>query len=123
MARCRPFPNFSPASGLNGTVVAISRHEFPYDRRLEHRSLRRGAGKRFSREPDHPDRGRVSVGATFGPITVSVGGLTAYSGQVFEPTFNGGSFLNLTSFSSFAPSFNIDTQGGPGSTLIERSGR
>ncbi len=58
----------------------------------------------------------VPVGATFGPVTVTVGGLTAYSGQMFEPTFNGSS-SNITS-SSFATSFNIGTQGGPGSTII-----
>ncbi len=58
----------------------------------------------------------VPAGATFGPVTVSVGGLTAYSGQMFEPTFNGSS-SSITS-SSFDPSFNIGTQGGPGSTII-----
>ena len=58
----------------------------------------------------------VPPGATFGPVTVTVGGLTACSGQMFEPTFNGtGSSI---SSSSFAPSFNITTDGGPGSTII-----
>jgi hypothetical protein len=48
----------------------------------------------------------VPAGATFGPVTVTVGGLTACSSQLFEPTFVGNG-SNITS-SSFAPGFNLD---------------
>jgi alpha-tubulin suppressor-like RCC1 family protein len=58
----------------------------------------------------------VPVSATFGPITVTVGGLTAYSSQLFVPTYNG-SGSNIT-VSSFAPSFNLGTPNGPGQTVI-----
>ena len=58
----------------------------------------------------------VPSGATFGPITVTVNGKTAISGQPFEPTFNGnGSSIGA---SSFAPSFNLGTAYGPGSAVI-----
>lgn len=58
----------------------------------------------------------VPVGATFAPVTVTVGGLSASSTQPFEPTFNGdGSSI---SNSSFAASFNLGTGGGPGSAVI-----
>ncbi len=57
----------------------------------------------------------VPAGATFGPVTVTVGGLTAVSGQMFEPTFVGNG-SNLAT-SSFAPSFNLPAS-GPGSIVI-----
>ncbi|MGA2243795.1 MAG: immunoglobulin domain-containing protein [Verrucomicrobiota bacterium] len=58
----------------------------------------------------------VPAGAIFASITVTVGGLTAYSGQFFEPTFSG-SNATITA-SSFAPSFDLNTATGPGSTII-----
>jgi len=56
------------------------------------------------------------AGATFGPITVTVGGLTACSSQLFEPTFNGDG--SSVSSSSFAPSFNLSGASGPQSVVI-----
>ncbi len=58
----------------------------------------------------------VPPGAIFAPVTVTVGGLTAYSAQIFDPTFIGNG-SNIDG-SSFAPSFNIGTSGGPGSIVI-----
>ena len=58
----------------------------------------------------------VPSGATFAPITVTVNGMTANSGQPFEPTFTGND--SSISGGSFAPSFNLGTGGGPGSSVI-----
>ena len=58
----------------------------------------------------------VPSGATFAPITVTVGGLTASSTQPFEPTFNGnGSGIGS---GSFAASFTLGSGSGPGSSII-----
>jgi uncharacterized repeat protein (TIGR01451 family) len=55
----------------------------------------------------------VPVGATYAPITETVGGLVAYAGTAFEPTFLGdGSNISP---SSFAP--RVDLAGGSGSYL------
>ncbi len=58
----------------------------------------------------------VPTSATFAPITVTVGGLTAYSSQLFEPTFTGNG-SNITS-SSFASSFTLPGANGPQSMVI-----
>jgi|GEM_PF-1135958 len=58
----------------------------------------------------------VPAGATFAPITVTVGGLTASSGQPFDPTFTGNGSNIITS--SFAPSFNLPGANGPQSMVI-----
>jgi hypothetical protein len=55
----------------------------------------------------------VPVGATYAPITETVGGWVAYAGTAFEPTFLGGG-SNISS-SSFAP--RVDLAGGSGSYL------
>ncbi|HEU5072265.1 MAG TPA: immunoglobulin domain-containing protein [Verrucomicrobiae bacterium] len=59
---------------------------------------------------------RAPVGATFGPITVAVGGLVAASDALFEPTFTG-SGANVAT-TNFASSFNLGTGGGPGSCVV-----
>ena len=56
------------------------------------------------------------AGATFGPITVTVGGLQAFSSQSFVPTYTGNGAAITTG--SFAPSFNLPTLSGPGQTVI-----
>lgn len=58
----------------------------------------------------------VPAGATLGPITVTVNGLTAYSRQYFQPTFVGTN-SNLST-SSFAPGFTMNMGGSPQSCLI-----
>lgn len=57
----------------------------------------------------------VPVGATFAPVTVTVGGLSAQSNQRFLPSFVGtGSEINEGSFSGH----NLNTENGPYQLLI-----
>jgi alpha-tubulin suppressor-like RCC1 family protein len=58
----------------------------------------------------------VPAGATFGPVTETVGGLIACSDRLFEPKFAGNG-SNITT-SSFAPGFNLGTAVNPGSAVI-----
>jgi len=58
----------------------------------------------------------VPPGATFAPITETVGGLTAFSSALFLPTFPGdGTPVNS---STFAPRQNLSTPSGPMQTVI-----
>jgi hypothetical protein len=53
---------------------------------------------------------QVPVGATYAPVTVTAGGLTAYSSQLFQPTFAGNDAnIDTSSFSS-----RLDLQSGAG---------
>jgi len=107
--------NFSPNGGLVGTSLMISGTNFNataasnivYFGAVRANVLSASANNLTVTVPG---------GATFGPVTVTVGGLTAYSGQLFEPTFTGNG-SNITA-SSFAPSFNLGTGGGPSSSII-----
>lgn len=58
----------------------------------------------------------VPVGATFGPLTVTVGGLVASSDALFEPTFPGTN--SPISTSTFAPGFNLGTSVNPSYAVI-----
>ncbi len=58
----------------------------------------------------------VPVSATYGPITETVNGLTAYAHAPFLPTFFGdGSGISVN---SFAPSFNLASGNGPNNVVI-----
>lgn len=57
----------------------------------------------------------VPAGATFGPITETVNGLTAYSGQPFLPTFPGGGPINSSSLTLAA---TLPTVNGPTKVVI-----
>jgi len=57
----------------------------------------------------------VPVGATYGPITETVNGLTAYSDLPFLPTFPGMGQINS---SSLAPAVNLGSGNGPSLTII-----
>ena len=58
----------------------------------------------------------VPVSATYAPVTVTVGGLTARANLFFLPTFTGnGSGIVAT---NFGPSFNLSTPSGPVQTVI-----
>ena len=107
--------NFMPASGTNGTVVTISGTNFNpvaasntvYFGAVQANVLTASPTSLIVTVP---------TGATFGPVTETVGGLVAYSGQLFEPTFSGNG-SNITT-SSFAPSFNLPGANGPQSMVI-----
>ena len=81
--------NFSPASGSKGTIVAISGTNFIATAAANIVYFGAVQTKVSSASPTNLIVTAPS-GATFGPITVTAGGLTAYSGQLFEPTFTGG---------------------------------
>jgi hypothetical protein len=58
----------------------------------------------------------VPVGSTYAPVSVTVNGLTAYSSQLFEPTFLGnGSTINS---SSFGPRLDLPSGNGPNKVVI-----
>ena len=53
----------------------------------------------------------VPAGATYAPITITVGGLVGYASAAYEPTFIGND-ANIDA-STFAPGFNLATPSGP----------
>jgi hypothetical protein len=58
----------------------------------------------------------VPVGATFAPITVTVGGLVAFANAPFQPTFPGDG--TPISAATFAPRQDLPTPNGPHRTVI-----
>ena len=107
--------SFSPVAGTNGTTISISGTHFSESAAAN--TVYFGA-VRATVLAANPTNLAVAVppGATFGPITVNVGGLATASGAFFEPTFPGtGAPISA---GSFAPSFNLGTGSGPGSCVI-----
>ncbi|HSY16849.1 MAG TPA: immunoglobulin domain-containing protein, partial [Candidatus Acidoferrales bacterium] len=122
--KCTPVPvvssvpaiyNVSPASGTVGTAVTISGTNFSATSASNIVYFGAVQAHVVSATPTSLVA-TVPTSATYAPITVTVGGLTAYSSRPFEPTYVG-SGSNIT-VSSFAPSFNIGTPNGPGQTVI-----
>ncbi|HUC83946.1 MAG TPA: FG-GAP-like repeat-containing protein, partial [Candidatus Acidoferrales bacterium] len=107
--------NLSPAIGVNGSVVTISGTNFSATPGM---NLVRFGAVQANVLAAGPASLIVTVpaSATYGPVTVTVGGLTAWSGQCFEPTFSGTN--SVISDSSFDPSFDLDTAAGPGTCII-----
>ena len=107
--------NFSPAAATNGAVVAIVGTNFSptaasnivYFGAVQASVLSASANSLTVTVPP---------GATFAPITVTVGGLVAYSVAPFEPTFSGnGEVINS---STFAPGANINNVSTPYAVVI-----
>jgi hypothetical protein len=107
--------NIAPTSGTNGTVVTIYGVNFSP---IAASNIVYFGAVRANVLTASPTSLTVMVppGATFGPITVTVGGLMASSSQMFEPTFNGNG--SSVSTGSFATSFNLGTGVNPGSAII-----
>ena len=107
--------NFTPKAGANGTPIIITGTNFNataaantvYFGAVRANVLSASSNSLVVTMP---------TGATFGPVTVTVGGLTAYSSQMFEPTFIGDGSSITTS--SFAPSFTLPGSSGPQSMVI-----
>ena len=107
--------SFAPANGFPGTFVTISGTNFSATAAANIVYFGAVQATVSSSSPTNLVV-RVPTGATFASITVTVGGLTAYSSQLFEPTFTGNG-SNITA-SSFAPSFNLAGANGPQSMVI-----
>ena len=94
---------FSPASGNVGTTVTLTGTNFSST--ASDNVVYFGATKAIVTSPSATQLTvTVPAGATYKPITVTVGGLTASSGKPFIPTFSGGGTIDA---SSFAPASDI----------------
>jgi hypothetical protein len=120
--KCPPVPaavpaifNFTPLVGTNGTEVKISGTNFSAT--VSSNIVYFGAVQApvLSASPTNLVV-TVPVGATLNSITVTAGGLIAYSSLLFEPTFNGNG-LDITP-DEFTSGFNLGTGGNPGSCVI-----
>jgi len=107
--------SFSPLSGTNGTVVTISGTNFgvnPTDNVVYFGAV---TATVLSASLTNLVV-TVPVGATYAPITETVNGLVAYSGQLFEPTFPGnGAGISAT---SFGPRLDLPSGNGPIKVVI-----
>ena len=100
---------FSPSSGAVGTTVAITGTNFdvlPANNIVYFGAVR---GNVVSASPTNLLL-TVPTGATYAPITVTVSGLTAYSGKPFLPTYPGSGTIDS---SSLAPRMNLGAGNGP----------
>ncbi len=106
--------SFSPASGPVGAAVAIAGRNFGATARSN--IVYFGATQATVTEAS-PDSLAVMVpiGATYAPISVTVGGLTAYSSTPFVPTFAGSRGLTAE---SFAPRVTFPTGHDSGGMVI-----
>jgi hypothetical protein len=91
--------SFEPLSGSIGTVVTISGSNFGPD--VADNMVYFGATKAaVTASTQNQLTVMVPVGATFQPITVTTGGLTAYSRTPFVVTFASSKTIDQTSFSN-----------------------
>jgi alpha-tubulin suppressor-like RCC1 family protein len=107
--------NLNPTVGVNGSVVSIAGTNFSAAPGM---NLVRFGAVQATVVAATPTNLSASVpaGASYGPVTVTVGGLTADSAQFFEPTFNGSNAVITTG--SFAPSFDLSTSNNPSSCIM-----
>jgi hypothetical protein len=106
--------NFAPVSGTNGTVVIISGSNFSATASLNIVYFGAVQADVLSASPSSLTV-TVPIGATYGPITIMVNGLTAYAARPFTPTFPG---LGQIDNSSLASLVNLPTGNGPGQVVI-----
>lgn len=93
--------SFSPLSATNGTLVTIQGQNF--NTFAQSNVVYFGAVRATVSSASTTTLTVIMpAGATYGPLTVTVNGLTAYSGKSFEPTFAGGG-ANITSASFSSP--------------------
>ena len=101
---------FSPSSGAVGTSVTITGTNFSSI--ASSNIVYFGAVKaNITSASSNSLLVTTPPGVTFAPVTVTVGGLTAFSGKLFLPTFPGGSPINS---SSLAPRVNLSGGNDPG---------
>jgi hypothetical protein len=102
--------SFAPESGTNGAVVVISGNSFSPT--ASSNVVFFGAVRATVLNATTTTLTvAVPPGATFGPITVAVNGLMAYSMAAFQPTFAGsGAAIDA---SIFAPGVNLAAPAGP----------
>jgi len=103
--------NFAPVSGTNGTVVTISGANFNATAAAD---IVYFGAVRATVLAASPTSLTVTVptGATYAPITVTVGGLMAYANAPFLVTFAGGGTTAL------APRLDLPAGDGPGFTAF-----
>jgi Concanavalin A-like lectin/glucanases superfamily/Bacterial Ig domain/FG-GAP-like repeat/Regulator of chromosome condensation (RCC1) repeat/Immunoglobulin domain/IPT/TIG domain len=102
--------SFAPLSGTNGTIVTISGNNFsptPSNNIVYFGAVRAGVLSATTNSLSVT----VPPSATFAPVTVTVNGLTAYSGVPFLPTFSGVVSNNSL---SLAPRLDLPASDGPG---------
>ena len=106
---------FNPASGTNGTTITIAGANF--NAKAASNIVYFGAVRaKISFGTSTNLRVTVPAGATYAPISVTAGGLTAWSRKPFMPAFIGtGSDLSGT---NFGPRQDIPTLNGPNQTVI-----
>jgi hypothetical protein len=106
---------FIPASGTNGSVVTIIGTNFSTT--AASNIVYFGAVQAtVSTSSSTSLTVVVPVGATYAPISVTTGGLTAWSSKPFMPTFIGaGSGISAT---NFGPVQDLPTLNGPNQTVI-----
>lgn len=106
--------NFSPASAVAGASVTINGLNFS---NVASNDLVRFGAVQAAVTAAGTNTLTVAVptNATFSPLTVTVSGMTAYSGQCFVPAFPGSGAITNTSFTDRA---DITTPGGPERVFI-----
>jgi len=105
---------FSPASGSSGTPVTIAGANF--GTAPSNNIVYFGAVRATVTSANQSNLlVTVPSGATYAPVTVTVGGLVAYSGQPFQPGFAGSPGIST---STFAPAVNVPTSAGPSRIAI-----
>jgi alpha-tubulin suppressor-like RCC1 family protein len=105
--------NFSPAAATNGAVVAIVGTNFSASAAANIVYFGAVRANVLSASPTSLTV-TVPAGATFAPITVTVGGLIAYAPQPFLPMFAG----SPNSVTTLAPRLDLPVGNSPGPVVL-----